>query len=110
MNPPEPTPPEKLVPSPTSKPNGLAVCLVILTPPILTLILAAARRGESETAAFLVFVGSGVASVIAGYLAAAKYASSVAVRVLVALVLAVGLYFLSVALCFVGCAIGNNLR
>ncbi len=79
--------------------------VVLLAPAVMSMLAAASRQGDLVIGC--VFFGSGAAALICGFLVTQRQ-RNLALRILLALSLAVVLYFVSVALCFAGCAMGNR--
>lgn len=104
---PEPPPPPTRGSPPT---KWLGFWIALLATTVVTLLLALAGKGEDAVIGYIVIYGSGVSAIICGYLVAGRFASSPAARVVAAIPLAVGFYFLSVCLCFAGCVLGNTLK
>jgi hypothetical protein len=76
---------------------------VLLAPAVLTMIAASTK---SQIAFLFMFIGSGVAALACGIIVARGTTRLVIARAFVAVVVGIGLYAVSVALCFFGCALG----
>ncbi len=86
--------------------RNLLVMVVLFTPG------ACAAHGsntrEMDLAVTSTFLGSAVAAVICGILVAAPKRRPALERAILAVALAVGFYFVSIALCLCGCAFGGH--
>ena len=84
--------------------------IILLAAPVATVCVAAMGGADKIATFYVVFYGSGFSAIGCGYLVAQRITTSQPRRVLLTLSLAVGFYFLNVALCFAGCALGANLK
>lgn len=101
------------VPAPVGPPkrNTIWLALVVLIlPPVLILLVAMLGNAMGNAAAFIAFIGSGVAAIAGGQLVSIRFRCSVPWRVFWGIIIAIPLYAVCFFLCFAGCALGNNMR
>jgi hypothetical protein len=108
----EPTEPPIVEPAPDNPPEYTGNSRFLLVMAILCAPAIGAAFGmrthQEGFAISATFLGSAMAAVGCGILIAANKPRPVSERVVLALALTVGLFFVSIALCLCGCALGSH--